>query len=542
MVLKVKIRLLLHVCLIALLFTLCEGKRGGGGRRGGTYRGSSSVWSKSKQSQSGSNYDLYNSRGKSKNQPQPEVAKKATAPVDTPKASAPPAPPKNNDAKQTSGAFLDQEKNHNQQKPIGWDTQNKNNPTNTHQQPIGWNVNSDSGSVNKQSVSSLGSSNSGNPSPPYSPGTGQHSYGNPPPYSPSTGQHNYGNPPAYSPGAGQSNYGQPPAYSPGINYGNSPPYSYGAGQHAYGNPPAYGSGIPQQNFGTPYGPGYSNQYNPHQTVPNYGGGSYNPYGGGYGAQNTGGLGSLFGGNKYGGYGGFGGHGVGGYGQKFGGGFGSGFGKNAYRNLAIGLLVWNLVSGFTRRPYYVYNYYNNPEKVPQEIPLPANAIVMCPENITTLCAPNTLPLCTTQQSIYCVALAQQTVPCGENSTMKCVNSTVTCNESDDDNCKEFKNKTETNTVSVPCVSSVTVTGNVSESAIPLVNTGNSTNFCVTTMAIPQPDEDIKKSEELKCSSNSTEVDQATCPGGPTNPLMPVGISLNSTTSSTSGSNETYPLAM
>ncbi|KAK4876275.1 hypothetical protein RN001_012697 [Aquatica leii] len=480
---KIKIRLMLIAFLMCVV--TAESKRGGGGRRGGTYRGSSSVWSKSKQSQTASNYDLYGSNRRG-SKSQSEVSKPETS-----IASAPPAP-KTQDAQKSSSAFINQEKTGNvQPKPIGFEQANKplSQQPNNQQRPIGWDVKQNTGQAQGVNTNIGHANPSGVGYPTHQ--TGQQSY---PTYN--NQQHSY-----------PSHIGNQPQYpaQPGTNYGSNQQQQY-----------SYGNYQNQQQF-----PGYQpNMGGMQHQVPNTGlyqnnmgyspvMGNNNPYGGGYGGgygKSSGMFGSLFGGNKHG-YGGYGGYGIGGYGKQHGGGFGMGFGGNAYRNAFFGLLVWNLVSGFTRRPYYVYNYHNNPEKVPQEISLPANLIVLCPDNVTSLCAPNTAPLCTSNSTILCVALGQQTVPCANNSNLRCVESAVTCSEGEE-NCKEPSSKNET-TVNVPCITNATVTGKPTGSTVPFSGAGNTINFCVTTMAVPQPEEDIEAADAAGCGPNSNQQQNSTC---------------------------------
>ncbi|KAF5278454.1 hypothetical protein FQA39_LY05943 [Lamprigera yunnana] len=481
--------------LLCVLSVTVETKRGGGGGRGrgGSGRSSTSGLSKSRQSQTASNYDLYNSNQR-KSKPQYEQPKQSIH-SETPKASAPPAP-KTSEAQKTS-AFINEEKHSTfEQKPIGFEQGSK--QPSSVQRPIGWDVKS-TGPLN-QNPSSVGHSN-----PTYV--SGQQNY-------PSHigGQQSYpshiGNPPSYPTHAG-TNYGAGQSYHPQQQL---PGY-----QH---NPNV--GGMPASN---PYHNNMNNMgYSPHGYGNNYGAG----YGGGM-------IGSGFGGNRYGGYGGYGGYGIGGYGKQYGGGFGKGFGHNAYRNAFFGLLVWNLVSGFTRRPYYVYNYYNNPEKVPKEIPLPINAIVLCPENATSLCAPNTAALCTSNSTILCVTLARETVPCDNNSTLKCVDSKVTCSDGNEEDCKGVAHKNETSTVKVPCITEAYVMGKGSGISMPFNSSSDTTNLCVTTLAMPQPEEDVKTAEAAGCNAELGQAQNSTCTTNAQNVTQPLGNVLNSTVADTNATN-------
>ncbi|KAF2882381.1 hypothetical protein ILUMI_23801 [Ignelater luminosus] len=503
LILKTKKCVIIFAFLIIVLFAITECKRGGGGRRGGTYRGSSNVWGRAKQSQNGqANYDMYGQR-RAKSQssgPVQDPNKKVEASPDTHKASAPPAP-KNQKTVQESSAgasssdFIQQEKKQQaaplgtsnvqqqQQRPIGWDVGQNPKPDTNINKNVGWNV----GNPN-HAQGGLASQQHIYPSQTYA----AHAY-------PNTGASNY--------------YGTGTNY----NYGAGANYNYGSNYHQpqYNPNQQFAGHYPTSNMAGIGGTPYYNNMNGYGQAPAYG----NSYGG---TNHGGGMFSgLLGGSKYGkhggfggygglgGYGGWGGHGIGGYGKRFGGGFGMGFGKHAFRNVMIGLLVWNLVSGLTRRPYYVYNYYNNPEKVPEEIPLPVNAIVLCPENVTSLCAPNTAPLCTSNNTIMCVVLAQETVPCDDNSTLKCANSTVTCIDGTEDACDDTeKKKNVANSVNIPCVTNATIIGKIMDNTTitfsgtgTLLNKGSmgdTTTLCVTLLALPQPEEEANKGVMPLCN--------------------------------------------
>ncbi|XP_017772415.1 PREDICTED: uncharacterized protein LOC108559594 [Nicrophorus vespilloides] len=310
-----------------------------------------------------------------------------------------------------------------QQRPIGWDVGQSNQNTYHHQARS---VNNFAYPVSGSYVNPGGHSSYPSHAGAY-PNTGSYNY-----YG--TGQnYNYGN---------GFNQQQPfPGYHPTSNIGVIPPSGANAGQY-YNNVAGFGN---------------------------------QPMMGSHG-QSKGIFGSLFGGGNSGGYG---------YGNNYGmynkpRGFGSGFGSNAFGNVMIGLLVWNLFRGGSSQKYNVYNHYNKPEDAPKDIELPANLIMLCPENATALCAGQTTPLCTSNDTILCVATAATTIPCKDNLLSQCVN--VTTPESDVTN--------------LPCIANATVNGNVNlkpdenpttfNATFSLFNQSTNqtdTVFCVTTLAVP-----------------------------------------------------------
>lgn len=346
---------------------------------------------------------------------------------------------------------------------------------------VGWNVGNQPPVSGPTRVNPVG-----NAPPPYSPNAPPYS-ANAPPYSPNA-------PPAYAPNA-------PPPYSP-----NAPAYS----SHGHGQPyPGYA----QQPPGYPSYPGYQGQsygqapppYNGYAAHGQTGYGHPPPYPGaggygmpppgypGYGNQgNTGMLGGLFGGSKYGGGGGYG------YNQGYSmvkpRGFGSGFGS-VLRNVAAGFLIWHVVSGLTRKPYHVHNYYNNPEAVPQEIALPANVITLCDDSVASLCSGNTSPLCTQNNTVLCVALMPATSTSGcEDSSKPCVTSTVSCvGNAQEPECAGDEGRNIT--ITMPCISNATLHGQLDQALVNVtMNVKNGavidgTVFCVTTMAAPVPEEEF-----------------------------------------------------
>lgn len=340
---------------------------------------------------------------------------------------------------------------------------------------------------------------------------------------------NVGNNPSQATGANQQHGAslpqQPPAYQTHATSNQQAPSGYQQGPPGYHQsapgyhqgPPGYQQGPPGYQQGPP---GYHQGPPGYHQNPSYGG--QPPYGGpppysppgyhqpGY-PQGYGGYGGYGGG--FGGYG----HGFGGYGNSFANPFAYGmgnyrkssggfFGKHAFRNVLAGLLIWNLVRGFTSTPYHIYSFDHRPPDLPQNIPLPANAIILCDDNATSICAPNTYALCTSNNTIMCVASVVGTAPCGGNGSVPCVSSTVPCLNETDPACANSTSGTNTTTISIPCLANVTVTGKIDipdsakdnstsySATIQLFNNSTALNqkeavFCVTTLALPEPNATI-----------------------------------------------------
>lgn len=334
---------------------------------------------------------------------------------------------------------------------------------------------------------------------------------NPPPYSSINSKNSYPqNPPPYSGINTKNSYPQqaPPPYSRNAYPQQAPPpySSVDHNRNVYSQQSHYPGAYPNTGSNNYYGTGSSYNYGsagyPQQSYnpPGYHQppmGGYNSGPGGYGnapmmannqyQQQGGGMfGGMFGGNNHhGGYGGYGGMGgYGGYGMKKSGGF---FGQHAFRNILAGMVIWHVVSGLTRRPYHVYNYYNQPEE--KEISLPSNILTLCNENATNLCAPGTTAICTTNNTIMCVTTVSALTPCPEQKAM-CVNSTIECLDNDP-LCQNNTKGQNFTTVPLPCFANLTVDVNLMNFD-PNTNgtNGNGQNYtyCVTTYAVPGPESD------------------------------------------------------
>lgn len=471
-----KYKVLVVVVCAVLLQQCVECKRSGGRSRGSSSRGSTGLWGNNnkKKSESGNgaaakpatNADLvalsYPKQTGSlpAAKPKPSAPKLETQKVQKPVSNIAPA----NQNKPAVGSAPASNAQSNQQRPIGWDVP---------KQP-------GQGQLQTKSVATNQQSAGGPPAYAAQPG---HVQGAPPPYS--AGSYGQGAPPAYNPGSYGQHYpqGAPPAYTPN-GYHQAPPPAYSAGGYGGYGQPAHGS----------YGhaaPNYGQGYNPHQPYSGVHPGQYNQMGG----MQHGGGGGMFGGSPFGGgyksgYGGYGMGGYGGYGGMMGPkrSFGSGFASTAFTSIATGLLVWSLMRGGRSQHYNVYNHYNNPEAVPQELTLPANIITLCSENVTLLCAPNTVPLCTANETILCAVTASATVPCVDNVGASCVDTSLPCTE----NCDGEK---EDPPLALPCIANATVSGQVnlgnsdmSMSLFKQTPQNTDTVLCVTTMAMPSPEED------------------------------------------------------
>lgn len=407
------------------------------------------------------------------------------------------------------------------QRPIGWNVdQNKETPVNG--KDVGWNVGSAGAGQahvpHQQQQPGFGQANQqqaafGQASYPHQqqqPGLGQQQ--------PAIGQASY---PQQQPG-----FGQPHQQASYPHQQQQP--GFGQQPHIPHQQASYPQQQYQPGFGQQY-PHYQQQY-PHYQQPGYGYGSPGGYGG------YGGFGG-FGGNTWSPFGGgASGFGMNNYYQKSSGGF---FGKHAFRNILAGLLVWNLVRGFTSTPYHVYHYYHRPDNIPENIPVAANTIVLCDDNSTSICTPNTVALCTSNNTIMCVVTFSATAPCGINTTTACVNSTIPCSSPDDPLCANKTTQENATTISIPCLANVTVFGKVSipedgvtpnnvttyNATVQLFNNASVSDgksvFCVTTMALPDP----------SLANNATGAAEEVCGkegGNSTEGCVPGVIPLSTTT--------------
>ncbi|XP_025837325.1 uncharacterized protein LOC108745256 [Agrilus planipennis] len=369
-------------------------------------------------------------------------------------------------------------------KKVGWNvdsakSQTPGSPGN--QRPIGWNVNNapsspgSHGTTNQQHVSFVNQ-----PNQPATKNTASN-LNNPPPYS-------NGPPPPYQQYPSNTGYNAHPNGPP-------PPYSQ------YPTNTGYNQHYPNQGYNPQTGynpnPGYNSHFGPSYSQPGYG----NHYGGGFG-----------GGPSFGGFGGGYNYGLAAYGKPK-----SSWGSTL-SNVLAGAFIWHLVSGLVSKPYKVINYNNQAEAIPPKMELPPNLITTCPENITSLCAPNTFALCTTNQTIMCVASAAQTAPCGENANVSCISSTaeVPSGPPAPNKAPDVQNTT----ISVPCISNAKITGtleggNITSISVPSdiikASKNGEVSLCVTTVAIPQTDEEIKAQEEAVKAAQASQT-QAPCPAG------------------------------
>ncbi|CAG9830007.1 unnamed protein product [Diabrotica balteata] len=454
---KMLIRLfhLLMVCCVVLLIACIhdsEAKRGGGSRGGGsrsksTSGGSSWWWSSS------------NKKSSSSSSKSSSVATGAHAPAPAPKASAP--------QHDTSIKKQTSQLSH----------QPASNPHygNNQQNPIGWNV-----PGNKQA--------------------GHHQ------------THSY--PTGNQPHGSWPNSGQYPQQhgSWGTQHG-----SYGNQHGGWGNQQHSGWGGQQQSgWGGQHG-GWNGQHSGWGGQHGgYGGQNYGGWGGGYSSPGYSGYGGMQrGGFMGGGYGG----GMGGYGMGMGmgmgmggmGGYGgyspygmqkkSGFfsGGSTFGNILTGMAIYHVTSSLVKgifgvgqkRPYNVYNYYNQPAEAREEIKLPSNVLTMCEGNLTTVCTGATA-ICTTNNTVLCVVTMSQAVPCTDEKAM-CVNTTIPCADKSDPLCQNTTQQQTETTVNLPCYTNLSVDINLLNEP-GAAKTGDDYQYCVTTMAVAGP-------EYSKCSDES-----------------------------------------
>lgn len=288
-----------------------------------------------------------------------------------------------------------------------------------------------------------------------------------------------GNPPAYNP----AGYG-PPAYTPHNPAGYGPP-AYTPHNNPAGNgaPPAYHPG---------YSPGYGQ----------YGSGTYH-------APGTGGVTIINNNvNNHHSYGGGGGYGYGyGYPSYH---YTSGDTGSGTLGFFLGYSLAKLTtpsyhyhvgsSSYSHAPIYdhyeVHHYYHNNQNVPKQAEIQPNAIVGCIGDAGSFCPANTTSLCTNNGAVMCVASATSTVPCSNEKQTNCVKSTIPCVNSSTAECA--KSSQNTTTLSIPCISTAKVYGNlnvvnntivisnttaVSTSASNVTTTGTN-NGTVSSTALPQ----------------------------------------------------------
>ncbi|XP_045479753.1 spore coat protein SP85-like [Harmonia axyridis] len=137
-------------------------------------------------------------------------------------------------------------------------------------------------------------------------------------------------------------------------------------------------------------------------------------------------------------------------------------------------------------YTVHHYYHNNANVPKQQTVTTNNIITCGDS-SQICPANTVSLCTTSGQIMCVVAATKTVPCEKDPNLKCVQSSVPCENNDAPECKG-KSKGDTTTVNIPCISNTVIEGNVTTvnntivSNDPVQNTTTTTDASTTITSI------------------------------------------------------------
>ncbi|XP_019870725.2 uncharacterized protein LOC109599210 [Aethina tumida] len=148
---------------------------------------------------------------------------------------------------------------------------------------------------------------------------------------------------------------------------------------------------------------------------------------------------------------------------------------------------NFYDGYRPRydHYEVHHYYHNTEKVVEkEKIIESNTIVGCVGDSGSICPANTTSLCTSNGAIMCVASALSTVPCKDVKDTNCIKSSVPCIDKNAPECKDSSQNTTT--VSIPCISTAKIYGNVTyvnntilvEPTNVTSNNNNATNSTIT----------------------------------------------------------------
>ncbi|KAL3265347.1 hypothetical protein HHI36_009555 [Cryptolaemus montrouzieri] len=108
-------------------------------------------------------------------------------------------------------------------------------------------------------------------------------------------------------------------------------------------------------------------------------------------------------------------------------------------------------------YTVHHYYHNSGNIPKEQKVTSNNIISCGDS-SQICPANTMALCTGSGQIMCVVAVTNTIQCLNDPKLKCVQSTIPCENSEAAECKGVP-KGQTATVSIPCISNTVIEGNV-----------------------------------------------------------------------------------
>lgn len=158
-------------------------------------------------------------------------------------------------------------------------------------------------------------------------------------------------------------------------------------------------------------------------------------------------------------------------------------------------------------YTVHHYYHNNNNVPKEQTVQTNNIITCGDS-SQICPANTISLCTATGQIMCVVAATKTVPCEKDPNMKCVQSSVPCENNDAPECKG-KSKGDSTTLNIPCISNTVIEGNVTT-----VN---------NTIVSADPPQNVTETPSTNSSLDVTTIEQTTI----------------SNTFPSLGSNDTFP---
>lgn len=97
-------------------------------------------------------------------------------------------------------------------------------------------------------------------------------------------------------------------------------------------------------------------------------------------------------------------------------------------------------------------------MPKQQTVTTNVIIRCGDG-SMICPANTTSLCTADGQIMCVVIASNTIPCADNPSLRCVKSSIPCENNEAPECKGIP-KGQLTTVNIPCISNTTIQGNIS----------------------------------------------------------------------------------
>lgn len=162
------------------------------------------------------------------------------------------------------------------------------------------------------------------------------------------------------------------------------------------------------------------------------------------------------------------------------------------------------SSYSHAPVYdhyeVHHYYHNNQNIPKTAEIQPNAIVGCVGDAGSFCPANTTSLCTNNGAVMCVASATSTVPCTNEKQTNCVKTTIPCVNSTTPECA--KSVQNTTTLSIPCISTAKVYGNL--------EFVNNTIVISNTTAISTNTSGVNSTTNNNGTTSSTELPMTTTP--------------------------------